>query len=138
MAETKKILERSEIALKDRWAVEDMYPTDEAWMEDLEKLKTLSAEIAAFSGKLGQDAKTLLAFAQKTEEAGVLLSNILNYSSRRNDEDTRVAKYQEMNFPTCRSLTEGSSPNACVRSRSVVSYARFPPSASWRRIRCSS
>ena len=97
MAETKKILERSEIALKDRWAVEDMYPTDEAWMEDLEKLKTLSAEIAAFSGKLGQDAKTLLAFAQKTEEAGVLLSNILNYSSRRNDEDTRVAKYQEMN-----------------------------------------
>ncbi|MBQ4302660.1 MAG: oligoendopeptidase F, partial [Oscillospiraceae bacterium] len=97
MAETKKILERSEIALADRWAVEDMYPTDDAWMADLEKLKALSAELAAFAGTLGKDAKTLLTYATKTEEAGVLLSNLLNYSSRRNDEDTRVAKYQEMN-----------------------------------------
>ena len=97
MAETKKILERSEIAAADRWAVEDMYPTDEAWMADLEKLKALSAELAAFAGTLGKDAATLLTYATKTEEAGVLLSNLLNYSSRRNDEDTRVAKYQEMN-----------------------------------------
>ncbi|MBR4700636.1 MAG: oligoendopeptidase F [Oscillospiraceae bacterium] len=97
MAETKKILERSEIAEQDRWAVEDMYPTDEAWMEDLEKLKKLSEELAGFSGKLGNDAKTLLAYAEKMEQGNVLLSNLLNYSSRRNDEDTRVAKYQEMN-----------------------------------------
>ena len=97
MAETKKIMERSEIPEKDRWAVEDMYPTDEAWKEDLEKLKALSEELAGFAGKLGQDARTLLSYAAKTEEAEVLLSNIWNYSSRRNDEDTRVAKYQEMN-----------------------------------------
>ena len=97
MAETKKILERSEIAEKDRWAIEDLYPSDEVWTEDLDKLKNLSAELGGFAGKLGQDAGTLLAYAQKTEHAGVLLSNLLNYASRRNDEDTRVAKYQEMN-----------------------------------------
>ena len=97
MAETKKILERSEIAEKDRWAIEDLYPSDEVWTEDLDKLKNLSAELGGFAGKLGQDAGTLLAYAQKTEQAGVLLSNLLNYASRRNDEDTRVAKYQEMN-----------------------------------------
>ncbi len=97
MAETKKILERSEIPEKDRWAVEDMYPTDEAWKEDVEKFKALAAEMAGFAGKLGRDAKTLLAYVTKQEEAEVLLSNIWNYSSRRNDEDTRVAKYQEMN-----------------------------------------
>lgn len=97
MAEIKKIFERCEIAEKDRWAVEDLYPSDEAWKEDLEKLKALSNEMAGFAGKLGQDAKTLLAYATKHEEAEVLLSNIWNYSSRRNDEDTRVAKYQEMN-----------------------------------------
>ena len=97
MAETKKILERSEIAKEDRWAVEDMYPSDEAWMADLEKMKALSAELAAFAGRLGESAATLLDYASKNEQAGVLLSNIYNYSSRRNDEDTRVAKYQEMN-----------------------------------------
>ncbi|MBO4418611.1 MAG: oligoendopeptidase F [Oscillospiraceae bacterium] len=97
MAEMKKIPERSEIAEKDRWAVEDMYPSDEAWMEDLEKFKTDTAELASYAGKLGQDAKTLLAYAEKMEAAGVRLSNLYNYSSRRNDEDTRVSKYQEMN-----------------------------------------
>ncbi len=97
MAEAKKIPERAEIAEKDRWAVEDMYPSDEAWMEDLDKLKALSAELAAFAGTLGRNAKTLLDYAKKNEQAGVLLSNLLNYASRRNDEDTRVAKYQEMN-----------------------------------------
>lgn len=97
MAETKKIPERSEIAEKDRWAIEDLYPSDEAWAKDLEKLKAETAALASFAGKLGQDAKTLLAYAQKLEAAGVLLSNIYNYSSRRNDEDTRVSKYQEMN-----------------------------------------
>ena len=96
MAEMKKIPERSEIAEKDRWAVEDMYSSDEAWMEDLEKMKAEIAELASYAGKLGQNAKTLLSYAQKMEAAGVRMSNIFNYSSRRNDEDTRVSKYQEM------------------------------------------
>ena len=97
MPEQKKIPEREQIALADRWAIEDLYPTDEAWKEDLEKLKALTGELAGFAGRLGESAATLLDFARKTEEAGVLLSNLFNYSSRRNDEDTRVAKYQEMN-----------------------------------------
>ena len=97
MAETKKILERSEIAEQDRWAIEDLYLSDEAWMQDLEKLKALSADVATFAGTLGKDAKTLLSYLQKVEEANILLSNLLNYSSRRNDEDTRVGKYQEIN-----------------------------------------
>lgn len=97
MAEIKKIPERSEIPEKDRWAIEDLYPTDEAWSLDMDKLKALTAELAAFAGTLGQDAKTLLAYAQKMEQASVLLSNLFNYSSRRNDADTRVSKYQEMN-----------------------------------------
>ena len=96
MAETKKIPERSEVPEIDRWAVEDMYPTDEAWKEDLEKLKTMTAQIAGCAGKLAESAQTLLAFAQKMEQAGVVLSNLANYAARRNDEDTRVAKYQEM------------------------------------------
>ncbi len=97
MAEMKKIPERSEIAEKDRWAIEDMYPCDEAWTEDLEKLKADTAELAAFAGTIKQDAKNLLAYLEKLEATVVRLNNIYNYSSRRNDEDTRVAKYQEMN-----------------------------------------
>ena len=97
MPEMKKIPERNEIPQKDRWAVEDLYPSDEAWMQDLEKMKALTAELASFAGRLGESAADLFEYASKLERAGVLLSNLFNYSSRRNDEDTRVAKYQEMN-----------------------------------------
>lgn len=113
MAEMKKIPERSEIAEKDRWAVEDMYPSDEAWMADLEKLKADTAELSSYAGKLCQDAKTLLAYAQKLESTSVRLSNIFNYSSRRNDEDTRVAKYQEM---------EGMSMSAYVAFSAATAF----------------
>ena len=50
MAETKKILERKEIEEKDRWAIEDLYPNDEAWSKDLEKLKALLAHRHRFDG----------------------------------------------------------------------------------------
>ena len=34
-----KIRSREEIAREDTWAMEDLYTSDEAWMQDLEKLK---------------------------------------------------------------------------------------------------
>ena len=42
MSETKKILQRCEIAQADKWAIEDLYATDEAWSADLEKLKVMT------------------------------------------------------------------------------------------------
>lgn len=39
-----KIRSREEIAREDTWAMEDLYASDAAWLEDLEKLKTLGRE----------------------------------------------------------------------------------------------
>ena len=36
-----KIRSREEIAREDTWAMEDLYASDAAWLEDLEKLKLL-------------------------------------------------------------------------------------------------
>ena len=41
MAETKKIPERSQIAEQDKWAIHDIYATDELWEADLQKAKDL-------------------------------------------------------------------------------------------------
>lgn len=49
MSEMKKIPQRSEIAQEDKWAIEDLYATDEAWSADLEKLKTMTQELAAYA-----------------------------------------------------------------------------------------
>ena len=96
MAETKKIPQRSEIPEQDKWAIEDIYPTDEAWSGDLEKVKTLTAEAAGFAGHLGDSAKTLLSYCRLAEQVEVLASAVANYAFRKGDEDARVGKYQAM------------------------------------------
>ena len=96
MAETKKIPERSQIAEQDKWAIHDIYATDELWEADLQKAKDLIPVISGYAGKLGESAKTLLAFLKLTEEIEVLADALGNYAMRRSDEDARVSKYQAM------------------------------------------
>ena len=68
MAETKRIPERSEIAEQDKWAIHDIYATDELWEADLQKAKDLIPTVSAFAGKLGESAQNLLDYMKLTEE----------------------------------------------------------------------
>lgn len=36
-----RIPKRSEVPEESKWALEDIYPTDEMWSEDLQKLKAM-------------------------------------------------------------------------------------------------
>ena len=94
MSDTKRIRERSEIPERDTWAIEDLYPSAEAWDADLELLKEKIHEIAAFEGRLGESAATLLAFGELTEEITLLVENLYNYAQRLSDTDTRVPENQ--------------------------------------------
>lgn len=96
MNEPRRIPERREIDIKDKWAVEDLYATDEMWYADLEKLKAATEAAAKYAGRLGESAETLLEFLKCEEQLTVLTSNLANYCMRRADEDTRVAEYQGM------------------------------------------
>ena len=96
MAETKKIPERAEVREEDKWAIHDIYATDELWEADLENAKKLVAEYAAFAGKLGQSAEQLLGYMELEEKVALLADALGNYAMRRSDEDARVSKYQAM------------------------------------------
>lgn len=96
MAETKKIPERSEVREQDKWAIHDIYATDELWEEDLKKAKELIPVYAGFVGKLGSGAEQLLGFMELEEKVAVLADALGNYAMRRSDEDARVSKYQAM------------------------------------------
>lgn len=96
MAETKRIPERSEISENDKWAIHDIYATDELWEEDLKKARGLIPQITAFSGRLSESAESLLGFMKLEEEIAVLSDALGNYALRRSDEDARVSKYQAM------------------------------------------
>lgn len=96
MADTKKIPERSEIAEQDKWAIHDIYATDELWEEDLKKVKEYIPIAAAFAGKLGESAEQLLAYLKTEEDVSLIAEALANYAMRRSDEDARVSKYQAM------------------------------------------
>ena len=116
MSEMKKIPQRSEIAQEDKWAIEDLYATDEAWSADLEKLKTMTQELAAYAGHLAENPAKLLAYLEETEAVGVLTEDLANYCMRKSDEDTRDAKYQAMQGQFM-SAAVALSAEMCIRDR---------------------
>ena len=113
MSETKKILQRCEIAQADKWAIEDLYATDEAWSADLEKLKVMTQQLAAYAGHLADSPAKLLAYLEQTEAVGVLSEDLANYCMRKADEDTRDSKYQAM---------QGQYMSAAVALSAAVSF----------------
>ncbi len=92
----KTIRNREEIDIRDRWATEDLYPSDEAWEAELSHMIAQGQEMAAYAGTLGRDAKTLLSYMKLLEDIQVRSSQLANYAQRKGDEDTRVAAYQAM------------------------------------------
>ena len=96
MAQAKKILERCEIPVEDTWAVEDLYPTDEAWEQELKSLDQDRNLLASFAGKLCENADNLYNYLEAMEQMEVKADRLGNYASRKADVDTRVATYQAM------------------------------------------
>ncbi len=91
-----RIPSRSDISAEYKWAIEDIYASDELWEADFSKAQGYAGKIAGFKGLLGKSADKLLEFLRLDDELTVLLDSLGNYAQRKSDEDTRVAKYQDM------------------------------------------
>ena len=141
MAETKRIPERSEIAEQDKWAIHDIYATDELWEADLQKAKDLIPTVSAFAGKLGGSAQNLLDYMKLTEEIAVLADALGNYAMRRSDEDARVSKYQAMvgslmsTYVALEAASSFSTPEIMAISDETMEkfYAELPALERYRR-----
>ena len=96
MADIKKIPERSQVEEQYKWAIHDIYASDELWEADLKKAKEIIPVYASYAGKLGSSAETLLEYMTMDENVGITASDLANYAMRRSDEDARVSKYQAM------------------------------------------
>ena len=93
---SERIPQRCDIPEKDKWAIEDIYPTDAAWEQDLAKARGFAEKIASYKGLLSTDSAKLLEYLRLDDDMTVVLEALVNYAQRRNDEDTRDAKYQDM------------------------------------------
>ena len=96
MEEIKRIRKREEVPVEDTWAVEDLYPSDEAWEETLASLASVQEKVVTYAGRLAESAETLYEYLEQEENAGVTISRLANYCMRCHDVDTRNPKYQAM------------------------------------------
>lgn len=93
---SERIPQRQEIAAENKWSIEDIYATDDLWEADYAKAKSFAGKIATYKGFLSTSSEKLLEYMKLDDELSVLLDSLVNYAQRKNDEDTRVAKYQDM------------------------------------------
>ena len=91
-----RIPKREEIAEEYTWDLRDMFPSDEAWNAEYEALKEMPARVAAFRGRLGESAETLLEFFRLQDEIRVRLHPLHTYASCSSDSDTSNGFYQDM------------------------------------------
>ena len=96
MENTNEIRQRDQIPAEDKWAIEDLYATDELWEQELSTIAEDQAALQAFAGHLSDSAETLWKYLDTMEKVNVKGEKLANYCMRKSDEDTRVAKYQAM------------------------------------------
>lgn len=91
----KKIPTRAEVDVQNTWALEDLYPTLEAWSADLKKASELADKAASYQGKLN-NAKALLEYCTLEEEIGEILRSTGGYAGCKQDEDTTNSASQAL------------------------------------------
>ncbi len=89
----KKIPQRNEISSEYKWRLEDLYESDAAFEKALGDAGEYPAKIAAFQGKISENAADLLGYLRLDDEITEVARNLIHYSNRKSDEDTRVSLY---------------------------------------------
>ena len=97
---------RSQVDPANTWAITDLYPSDQAWREACESVRGLVRDLAAYRGRLGESAATLLAFFRLQDEIDLQGDRMISYAFRKSDEDTRNPVYQEMSAQAQNFLVE--------------------------------
>jgi len=111
----KPIPKRNEVPEKLTWDLRDIFESDEAWFEENDALKALSADVAAYQGKLGESAESLLSFLRLDDDISMRLSKLVGYANCKSDQDTGNGFYQDM---------RGKAMNTYVALSGACAFAR--------------
>lgn len=89
------VLQRNEINEKDTWDLSTIFETDQKWEGELVLLTEDTKEAANLEGHLLDSAESLLNITERYLDLSRRLEKLYVYAHMKNDQDTRVAKYQE-------------------------------------------
>ena len=87
--------QRNEIEEKYTWDLSTIFPTDEAFEEELAQVSEEVKKAASLAGHLLDSADSLLTTTEVQLDLMRRIEKLYSYAHMKNDQDTRVAKYQE-------------------------------------------
>ena len=88
--------DRSKIPDEYKWDLTAIYPSDQAWRAQKEKLASELPELREFQGTLASSPSRLADALETQSRFGKELSRLFAYASMSSDQDTRVSTYQGM------------------------------------------
>ena len=87
--------QRNEIEEKYTWDLTTIFPTDEAFEAELSQVSKELKEASSLAGHLLDSADSLLKTTEIQLDLMRRIEKLYSYAHMKNDQDTRVAKYQE-------------------------------------------
>lgn len=113
MNKSKELPKRSEIPAEYKWKLEDIYPDQAAWEQDVANAKALMEKVKAKQGTLAQSGKNLLEALSLQDELSQVVEKVYVYARMRRDEDNKNSTYQ--------ALTDRAT-DLSTQAHSVLSY----------------
>jgi len=95
MEEISMAKQRNEIEEKYTWDLTTIFPTDEAFEAELAQVSEEVKKAAGLAGHLLDSADSLLTTTKIQLDLMRRIEKLYSYAHMKNDQDTRVAKYQE-------------------------------------------
>ena len=83
----KTIPARKDVPAKDKWNLSSIYKSDDEWEAALKSLPELTKAVAAFKGRLGESAETMLSALKALEEANLVMETVYHYASLQHEAD---------------------------------------------------
>lgn len=88
--------DRSKVPAQYKWDLTALYPTDQAWRSEKEKLVTELPKLKEYQGTLASSAQRLADALETRSRIAKELSRLSTYAGLISDQDTRVSAYQGM------------------------------------------
>ncbi len=94
-ADTNAVPQRSDIDDNDKWNLEDIYPTTDAWDNDFARIEESLGSFDKYQGHLGDSPDMLLDCLQLSDSLDIIMGKLYVYANLKLDEDQRVSESQE-------------------------------------------
>lgn len=114
MSNVQSAKSRRDIDQKYKWALTDIYESDEKWEEEFEYLKSHADDVLEYKGRLTESSKTLADALKLIDAMSLIMERLYVYAHMKKDEDNSENKYQAMDDRAMNLNVELSSKMAFV------------------------